>query len=274
MSVLTKSYDQLKGNLEYPFTEDEPSLTINKIKNQLRVIYTSIGKENNQRIGLTMTKQFKGLCHHCGKRGHQKRTCWALEENHHLRPNDWSKGDNNDGYKSHSRKTHKTCKWCKKTNHAEDNCRYKKNDQAIHPSGSLGCVFGTVLMTSRSSYNYPDEWIGDTGATHHISRSKKNMYNTVHTKETIKMGNGQKDTCELTGDLDIEYKNQDGKKHIVTLKNVNYVPTFWCNLFSMTSAMAQGIDLIGSGKSLLLKDKTGKRENIEFYKILRDMIPL
>ena len=37
----------------------------------------------------------------------------------------------------------------------------------------------------------------------------------------------------------------------------------------MTSAMAQVMDLPGSGKSLLLKDKTGKRENIEFSKILR-----
>ena len=33
--------------------------------------------------------------------------------------------------------------------------------------------------------------------------------------------------------------------------------------------MAQGMELLGSGKSLLLKDKTGKIENIEFFKILR-----
>ena len=79
-------------------------------------------------------------------------------------------------------------------------------------------------MTSKSFYKYPGEWIGDTGATHHISRSKKNMYNLVHTRETLNMGNVDKVNCELTGDLDLKYKNQDGKYNIITLNNVNYVP--------------------------------------------------
>ena len=50
MLLLTKSYDQFKENLEYKFTYYEPSLTKSKIKNQLRVRYTSIGKENKQQI--------------------------------------------------------------------------------------------------------------------------------------------------------------------------------------------------------------------------------
>ena len=82
------------------------------------------------------------------------------------------------------------------------------------------------------------------------------------------MGNGEKINCELTGDLYIKYKNQDGRSNVITLKNVHYVPLFWCNLFYITSSMEKGIDLLGSGKSLLLKDKICKRDNIEFYKIL------
>ena len=117
-------------------------------------------------------------------------------------------------------------------------------------------------MTSRSSYKYPEKCIGDTGATHHITINKNNMYNLVHKKETLKMGNREKVTCELTGDLAIKYKNQDRINHIITVNNVNYVPLLWCNLLSITSAMGKVMDLLGSGKSLLLNDKTVKRENI------------
>ena len=39
------------------------------------------------------------------------------------------------------------------------------------------------------------------------------MYNLVHKKDTMKMGNSDKVTCELTGELDIEYRNKDGIKH-------------------------------------------------------------
>ena len=83
------------------------------------------------------------------------------------------------------------------------------------------------------------------------------------------MVNGEKVTCELTGDIDLEYKNKDDKSHIITLIILNYVPLFWCNLFSITSAMEKVIDLLGSGKSLLLKYKTDQIVNIEFNKTLK-----
>ena len=76
-----KLYSQVRGNLEFQFTDEPTKLTIEKIKTQLRVRYKSIDKDQNQKVGLNITKNFKGLCQNCGKRGHQRRFCWENNSN-------------------------------------------------------------------------------------------------------------------------------------------------------------------------------------------------
>ena len=110
-----------------------------------------------------------------------------------------------------------------------------------------------------------EEWVLDTGATHHITKSKKFMYNIRRANEKLIMGNGDEVVCKEIGDVDLEFKNSNEKTYFMTLRDINYIPSFWCNLLSGTLAMADVMDMFGKGKKMRL---VNNKMTIEFYKNL------
>ena len=66
--------------------------------------------------------------------------------------------------------------------------------------------------------DYPiQEWIGDTGSTHHVTKSEKSLYNIRNTDATIIVGDGTIVKYYLEGDLDLDFNNSDNNKVEMTL---------------------------------------------------------
>ena len=95
-------------------------------------------------------------------------------------------------------------------------------------------------------------WLGDTGASCHMTNSSEGMFNQVKTNSGIVFGNGQRLKAEFIGDKKGTVIQKNGARVPILMKNVKYVPQLYCNLFSITAALREGSELRGNIKSLRL----------------------
>ena len=106
-----------------------------------------------------------------------------------------------------------------------------------------------------------DFWIGDTGATTHLTNCDEGMVNTrVPTKsENIVMGNGTSASVNKIGDLLGTACNKDGDEiQKLKLHEVTHSKGAKFNLFSISAMIKKGWNLVGDKDKLELK-KNGKR---------------
>ena len=78
-----------------------------------------------------------------------------------------------------------------------------------------------------------EKWIGDSGATVHITNNDAGMFNVKKCNFDITVGNQETTKCTKMGDIRVKLKHSTGKTVTVTLFNVRYVPTFIGNLFNI-----------------------------------------
>ena len=91
-------------------------------------------------------------------------------------------------------------------------------------------------------------WIGDTGASCHITNCEKGFINIRKVNEGLKVGNGERLEVSKIGDLPIMIFLKDGKETNAVLHDVKYVKNLWCNLFSISSCLEKGWRLGSEGK--------------------------
>jgi hypothetical protein len=99
-------------------------------------------------------------------------------------------------------------------------------------------------------------WIGDTGATQHMTAYRDCMMNIKRatSEDRVTVGNGNVEKTKEIGDLPGVICDQNGNKLTKTiLKDVAIVPSSKYNLFSLTKAMKDGWELIGRKNRLTLK---------------------
>jgi hypothetical protein len=73
--------------------------------------------------------------------------------------------------------------------------------------------------------------------------------------ESIKIGNGgARRACKI-GNLNCEVTQLDGRKFVVSLKNVKFVPGICSNLFSLNKALMNGFTLANDGVIVSLTKK-------------------
>ena len=101
-----------------------------------------------------------------------------------------------------------------------------------------------------------DQWIGDSGATHNITNSKKGLYNVRDTKYKVMIGNGTEIDVSAIGDLGMKIKNKNGSTCDITLRDVSYIPEFLCNLRSLTYSIDDTRkDLMKGGGKMILSNE-------------------
>ena len=80
-----------------------------------------------------------------------------------------------------------------------------------------------------------DVWIGDSGATTHMTRSAELMYDTKppspHGSRII-LGDGSTRKVQFVGKLDLVFRSKTDY-YLVTLHDVSFVPDLGFNLFSI-----------------------------------------
>ena len=98
-------------------------------------------------------------------------------------------------------------------------------------------------------------WIGDSGATVHITNDDTGMFNIKKCDFDITVGNQETTKCTKMGDINLKLKNSTGTTVTVTLSNVRYVPTFIGNLFSIPTAMSNGAEIRFINNKMEVKKK-------------------
>ena len=203
-------------------------------------------------------------CQECGSRRHVTRACWKKltctychmtghpTEKCWLKPGavipEWAK---------------KKCTFCSKLGHEESSCRAKQMADMYNPreqkeildSNSEAILYSPVDdQESQINNSYKNLWIGDSGATHHVSNSKEGMFN-LHKPETIekvRTGTGQSAEVELVGDYVGTYETTRGNIKDIVIKNVSYVPQFEISILSLTKAITLGFQMRNIGSTIIL----------------------
>ena len=156
-------------------------LTVNHLEEVMmqhwRQMNTKTSEESNNEVALVATNTFNGICYNCQQKGHRANKC----------PNE------KQPRKDKGKKTKAKCNNCGKEGHTEENCWelarnadkrpkwYKKssgNEQA-NVAHNVEVLLAAVQFPTKLKFlENPNVWVGDTGATVHVTRYKMGMTNT------------------------------------------------------------------------------------------------
>jgi len=100
----------------------------------------------------------------------------------------------------------------------------------------------TVLITIEGGEQpCEDIWIVDLATLTHIVNNEEGLFNNVKAIcKPIKIGDGKLVYATKVGWLKVSYTNYVGENEELVLENIQYIPGFWVNLFSLTAAMSKG----------------------------------
>lgn len=204
---LPASYESLVMGLEARPDED---LTVEYVKGKL---LSECNRRQEFNGGVTgdsalKVKNFnkKISCHHCKKFGHLKRDCYFLKKN---------KGQNGQ-YTAN----------VTQDNGSEDNGSY--ND--------LCFGIGSEIQDNK--------WYVDSGATSHMTHTRRNFSNFISMDESVCLANGSRTKTKGKGDCVLLCSQKNGNTTKITLKDVLYVPDLEANLVSVKKIACHGQNFV------------------------------
>jgi hypothetical protein len=112
-------------------------------------------------------------------------------------------------------------------------------------------------MHANSKEENVELWIGDTGATAHMSNSPDGFEQIKYIETKIKLGNGDCLSSPYYGNKRIQFIQKDKKIEMV-LSECKFVPDLFINLLSLTQAMKKGFSLMNDGLDLILQKDNKK----------------
>jgi hypothetical protein len=86
-------------------------------------------------------------------------------------------------------------------------------------------------------------WIGDSGASCHMTCSLDGMVNIRDINSPVQVGSGESLECMKIGDKRLCAVQSDGTMSDVILRDCKYVPDLFTNLFSITKALQGGCSI-------------------------------
>ena len=94
----------------------------------------------------------------------------------------------------------------------------KKNVNTNH-ADNLGLILSNMTNQPGNPQD-KEKWIGDSGATVHITNDDTGMFNIKKCDFDITVGNQETTKCTKMGDINLRLKNSTGATVAVTLSNV------------------------------------------------------
>ena len=292
LNNLPREYEVSQAKLEDRLNDDIDPLTIEEIRTELNLKFSRLNPKKNAGIEEDESDEtalfngtFKGFCHNCGERGHKKPNCpkaGGVKKNSQSGPR-----------RNFNGKTKMKCAHCGKGGHTEDKCWSKwgkperanfgsepaelvlhafdvnddarANDQANSetPKASDHKNKGDneIDEISISQFNFgaqdvgfsDNTWIGDSGASCHMTNSDEGMFDWKRIDEEITIGNGKPMKATKVGSLRLESIQKDGSMRSFKMTNVKYIPELYCKLFSVTTALDKGFHLGNKGRMIYLQ---------------------
>jgi hypothetical protein len=143
--------------------------------------------------------------------------------------------------------------------------RYSIRGQFPLPSASeTAFVEYSYFIANKTTNN--NMWIGDSGASCHMTCSLDRMVNVREIDLPVQVGTGEAIECTKIGDKRLCAIQEDGTIRDVVLKDCKFVPGLFTNLFSITKALEGGCSISNKGISISL---TKGEFSICFDKTLR-----
>ena len=115
-----------------------------------------------------------------------------------------------------------------------------------HESGFMGSDSGGDPMRD-------DIWLGDTGASSHMTMSLKGMHRVRDMAGSVTVGSGERLKVTKIGDKVGTVIQKNGLKKNIVLRNVKYVPDLNCNLLSLTQVINSGFAMTGNKDGLWIR---------------------
>ena len=133
--------------------------------------------------------------------------------------NDNFSGNNNNNNNRNNRRTFK-CNYCNKTGHTEQYCYKKQNDERVNKTTDetveedekeVSLVTKDELTLSSFEESDYSLWIGDSGASGHMTGTDKYLVNCKRIEEPIDIADEGKMLATKIGDIPVMTRNRNGK---------------------------------------------------------------
>jgi len=284
LNNLPKEYEIQQSKLEAQFGSTTSPLTIEDVRTELNLKFMRMNRALNgaedeaEKALAAYAKKSKARCTNCGKLGHKSTVCWDIVGKPGTQ-------EEKQGGKQEGTKTGIICHYCKKAGHIARNCYEKKNDEARKEAANTAMAGGDVVLSTGYTESDGNVWVGDSGATSHITNDDTGLYDVQVIDNPITVGDGREVTATKIGKLDMFVKQKDGKSTKVVMQEVQFVPDFQFKLFSLTAAMKNGCNISNDGMQLIvkkngativfdhiMKKRSGFLLGVELVPILPDMV--
>ena len=210
----------------------------------------------NKNSSFGARRDFKGKskkkCAHCGKLGHTDDKCWHK----------WGKPEKANLASERSERSdillHAADNEYEEWRIDEANKKIEKNKNVKNVTdddGGVAAPMGDLIINfSAKEVSFSkNTWIGDSGASCHMTNDDNGMFDWSKIDEEITIGNGKPMKATKVGSLRLETVQKDGKMRSFTMTNVKYVPDLYCKLFSVTTALDKGFQLGNKGRIIYLQ---------------------
>ena len=151
------------------------------------------GEETDKALA-TYNKKSKARCTNCGKLGHKSTVCWDLVG----KPDKKTTTTTTQGNKSEI-----VCHYCKTKGHIKKDCpklKAKKSKEEAAAAANM-TVDGDVVLSTGYSKLEENIWIGDSGATSHITNDDTGLYDVKTVNYPVKVGDGGEVIATMIGKL-------------------------------------------------------------------------
>jgi hypothetical protein len=188
----------------------------------------------------------KGKCWTCGKYGHKSRNCTEKRQE--------------SGTSTSTSENTKYCGYCKKhTNHTIEDCYKRKNAEKKKQQQAEKANAATENEEAMVTIEYcnavqdePNYWIGDSGATSHMTNSTDWLTEIEDIDVNVKLGDGSIVKATKKGKYHGTAVQKDGTTSPILLTDVKYIPVLKSNLLSITTAISNGWAIGNEGKVITL----------------------
>ena len=238
LKALPESFEQFKVAImtrdELPSLDEIKSKVEEETHRQLQQVPPHQEEQVEQAL-MTRRPISRGRCYGCGEQGHYQRDC-RRNDQRERRPN----------YRPRQREQSRHRTFQQRDNRKPRDAYYARS------------------MTAVSEINDPHRWIVDSGSTAHICKDRQLFTEMRSHSEGIKSADGSITQCDGIGTVELETADR-----IMVIRDVLFVPSFDCNLFSVSRADQRGYKVsfskssceISSGSVILAR---GSRRNDQY----------